>query len=188
MWKLGLRPRYSFSGNIYFKFSAFCLCSAGVNYIPQSGALNLATGSFHLSISLLTQQSRQSARLFLQSSELGPLHPLVPGGTHSLAGEEVGGPNSEEGTGTCGTLVKLSKAPKVYAAVKKLYKYVQHAEWEKGWTVDTGQGGGGRGWGSGESEERRWQEYTRQKTCEKTECVEKEELERIGQGGNGREG
>jgi hypothetical protein len=28
IWKLGLRPRYSFSGNICFKFSAFCLCSA----------------------------------------------------------------------------------------------------------------------------------------------------------------
>ncbi len=28
MWKLGLRPQYSFSGNICFKFSAFCLCSA----------------------------------------------------------------------------------------------------------------------------------------------------------------
>ncbi len=28
MWKLGLRPRYSFSGNICFKFSAFCLCIA----------------------------------------------------------------------------------------------------------------------------------------------------------------
>ncbi len=27
MWKLGLRPRYSFSGNICFKFSAFCFCS-----------------------------------------------------------------------------------------------------------------------------------------------------------------
>ncbi len=27
MWKLGLRPRYSFSGNICFKFSACCLCS-----------------------------------------------------------------------------------------------------------------------------------------------------------------
>jgi hypothetical protein len=26
-WKLGLRPRYSFSGIICFKFSAFCLCS-----------------------------------------------------------------------------------------------------------------------------------------------------------------
>ncbi len=28
MWKLGLRPRYSFSGNICFKSSAFCLCSS----------------------------------------------------------------------------------------------------------------------------------------------------------------
>jgi hypothetical protein len=28
MWKLRLRPRYSFSGNICFKFSAFFLCSA----------------------------------------------------------------------------------------------------------------------------------------------------------------
>ncbi len=28
MWKLGLRPQYSFSGKICFKFSAFCLCSA----------------------------------------------------------------------------------------------------------------------------------------------------------------
>ncbi len=27
MWKLGLRPRYSFSVNICFKVSAFCLCS-----------------------------------------------------------------------------------------------------------------------------------------------------------------
>ncbi len=29
LWKLGMRPRYSFSGNICFKFSAFCLCSVG---------------------------------------------------------------------------------------------------------------------------------------------------------------
>jgi hypothetical protein len=29
MWKLGLSPRYYTSGNICFKFSAFCLCSVG---------------------------------------------------------------------------------------------------------------------------------------------------------------
>ncbi len=28
MWKLGLSPRYSFSGKICFKISVFCLCSA----------------------------------------------------------------------------------------------------------------------------------------------------------------
>ncbi len=27
MWKLGLRPRYSFPGNICFEISVFCLCS-----------------------------------------------------------------------------------------------------------------------------------------------------------------
>ncbi len=59
-------------------------------------------------------QSWQSTRLFLQSSELGPPPtlsptgecaptPLVQGGAHSLAGEEVGCPSSDEGTDT-GTL------------------------------------------------------------------------------------
>ncbi len=37
MWKLGLRPRYSFSGNICFKFTAFCLCSVGIKYLPLRG-------------------------------------------------------------------------------------------------------------------------------------------------------
>ncbi len=32
IWKLRLRPRYSFSGNICFKYSTFCLCSAGKFY------------------------------------------------------------------------------------------------------------------------------------------------------------
>jgi hypothetical protein len=38
MWKLGLRPRYSFSGNICFKFSAFCLCSAPTKRIVAFNA------------------------------------------------------------------------------------------------------------------------------------------------------
>ncbi len=36
MWKLGLRPRYSFSGNICFKISVFCLCSASAHYSEYS--------------------------------------------------------------------------------------------------------------------------------------------------------
>jgi hypothetical protein len=53
----------------------------------------------------------QSARIFLQSSELGPPtpppHPQASvspfgsgGGTHSLGGEGLEGPNSDEGTDT----------------------------------------------------------------------------------------
>jgi hypothetical protein len=34
------------------------------------------------------------------ASECCPPHHLVPGGTHSLAGEGAGGANSDEGTGT----------------------------------------------------------------------------------------
>ena len=40
-------------------------------------------------------QSRQSAKPFLQSSELGPPHPVK-----LLAGEGVGSPSSDEGTDT----------------------------------------------------------------------------------------
>ncbi len=52
-------------------------------------------------------QSIQSARLFIQSSESGPptpshagecALPFGSGGKHSLAGEGVGGPDSDEGT------------------------------------------------------------------------------------------
>ncbi len=32
MWKLGLKPRYSLSGNICFEISVFCLCSVGLEY------------------------------------------------------------------------------------------------------------------------------------------------------------
>ncbi len=45
MWKLVLRPRYSFSGNICFKFSAFCLCSVllGVEQMFWFFSVNLLT-------------------------------------------------------------------------------------------------------------------------------------------------
>jgi hypothetical protein len=41
MWKLGLRPRYSFSGNICFEISVFCLCSAPV---PDAGDVQQGDG------------------------------------------------------------------------------------------------------------------------------------------------
>ncbi len=48
-WKLGLRPRYSFSGNICHKFSAFCLCSVvGITTKKLACYLRL---SWHCSIS-----------------------------------------------------------------------------------------------------------------------------------------
>jgi hypothetical protein len=34
--KLGLRPRYNFSGNICFKFSVFCLCSAQAQKLQRN--------------------------------------------------------------------------------------------------------------------------------------------------------
>ncbi len=61
----------------------------------------------------LEAQSRQSAKPFLKTSELGLPHPFTrrrvctppppafgSGGAHSLAGERVGGPNSDEGADT----------------------------------------------------------------------------------------
>ncbi len=40
MWKLGLRPRYSFSGNISFEISVFCLCSVDANPALHNEKLN----------------------------------------------------------------------------------------------------------------------------------------------------
>ncbi len=69
-------------------------------------------------------QSKQSAKLFLQSSELGLPQPLTPwrvcpctpppvmgGGAHSLAREGWESPNSDEGT---------------YTVVLFIYKYFVH--------------------------------------------------------------
>ncbi len=77
------------------------LCVESLRFVD-----GLFIGSFHS-----WTQSRQSARLFLQSSDLGPptLSPAgncVPPpfssveGAHSLRGEGVGGPNSDEVTDT----------------------------------------------------------------------------------------
>ncbi len=65
-------------------------------------------------------QSGQSAKLFLQSSELGlhyppPLWFGVGGwGTHALAGGGVGGPNSDEGTDTVVLLVYMYFVGRIY--------------------------------------------------------------------------
>ncbi len=58
MWKLGLRPRYSFSGNICYKFSAFCLCSAPA----LTGAAQLrVSGNFSCCCSWYIAKSKQQA-------------------------------------------------------------------------------------------------------------------------------
>ncbi len=41
-WKLGLRPRYSFSGNICFKFSAFCLAVYGAGRIDYEAGKSIS--------------------------------------------------------------------------------------------------------------------------------------------------
>ena len=46
MWKLGLRFRYSFSGNINFKVSAFCLCSVASGSKFLVGIIVVCEGSF----------------------------------------------------------------------------------------------------------------------------------------------
>ncbi len=57
MWKLGLRPRYSYSGNICFEISVICLCSVagtvvsecamiGENYNQQTVPLILLAATF----------------------------------------------------------------------------------------------------------------------------------------------
>ncbi len=51
MWKLGLRPRYSFSGNICFKFLTFCLCSV----VAKCQNVKTSIYSIRYSISLSVQ-------------------------------------------------------------------------------------------------------------------------------------
>jgi hypothetical protein len=51
MWKLGLGPRNSFSGNIFFEFSVLCLCSVSQQNITPPLPSRVAThhtGSFVL--------------------------------------------------------------------------------------------------------------------------------------------
>ncbi len=69
MWKLGLRPRYSFSGNICFKFSAFCLCSAFVSSLSfycLSYVINNIFLSFFLSFKALCDLVSLKPRLSLR--------------------------------------------------------------------------------------------------------------------------
>ncbi len=53
MWKLGLWPRYSFSGNICFQFSVLVLCSAGLRPLKST---NLANQAKKFTISYMTVQ------------------------------------------------------------------------------------------------------------------------------------
>ncbi len=64
LWKLGLRPRNSFPGNIYFKFSVLCLCNAFTTCLHIS--------SMKRQYSLLVLVKRSS--VFLQTVLWTPKH------------------------------------------------------------------------------------------------------------------
>jgi hypothetical protein len=80
MWKLVQRPRYSFSGNICFKFSAFFLCSEITHAVVAGGE--------HLHVGLAVGPDRPAHRLrvapvswaaanrFLTYSQVPPAHLL----------------------------------------------------------------------------------------------------------------
>jgi len=71
MWKLGLRPRYSFSGNICFKFSAFCLCSAAGMSLTKFSRNNLnipGQGEFCYSINQPPHKQKVQRRPVLHLS------------------------------------------------------------------------------------------------------------------------
>jgi hypothetical protein len=69
----------------------FDFFSIPVVYIDNRGQFLIPFYTFFADF-IYSPQHRQSAKLFLQSSDGTP--------PHSLAGEGVGSPNSDEGTGT----------------------------------------------------------------------------------------
>ena len=74
----------------------------------------------------LASQNVKSARFSAYLPELGPPPPLGPRGeTHSLAGEGVGGPNSNEGTDT---LVLYVYYKLLYVS---LWRYTEFHTWKK---------------------------------------------------------
>ncbi len=112
MWKLGLRPRISFSRNICFKFSVLCLCSEGVRYactFKKYANFILCFKSedwqyFHRFSKLCTQNSNKV--VFSEGAGL-PRAPDCdddgPGGHLLLHGGEV-----RSGTPTCSHSERLS--------------------------------------------------------------------------------
>jgi hypothetical protein len=68
MWKLGLRPSNSFSGNICFEFSVLCLCS----------------------VYLLLSRGCVIGRPMIGRVGAGRLGEVGPGGQHQVGGAELG--------------------------------------------------------------------------------------------------
>ncbi len=78
MWKLGLTPRYSFSGNICFEISVFCLCS-----VPSSTGYIIAKrrGLWSVELSCKYNRDSQSIREPIQQiRSCSSTHQLI---THS---------------------------------------------------------------------------------------------------------
>ncbi len=89
---MGLSPRYSFSGNICFEFSVFCICNADVNSLPT----------------VLQKEKEQKKLQQLQTSLWSLAAPLPPATPHAHL---VGTPLRAGGTDQLTQLSQLSQLP-----------------------------------------------------------------------------
>jgi hypothetical protein len=105
MWKLGLRPRYSFSGNICFEISVFCLCSVlavllfvrvkkgflrGLIGVPYHTVnMGLVSIKFSYTVQTVAAYLRQGEHIPKMQNDIGPKSKLRM--LRQRGGKEAGG-------------------------------------------------------------------------------------------------